>query len=74
MTVDDDEAWADLMGYTTYPVHGERLQARCSLCNAPSVTNEKGFQRCEQCWDSEEVESDAVAAKPADNNKEEQCL
>lgn len=52
------DAYADLMGLHD-PNRGDKgLRSRCSLCDAPSVTNQKGYQRCEVCWelDQDDIE------------------
>lgn len=50
-------AYDDLMGLYD-PNRGQKgLESQCSLCSAPSVTNQKGYQRCENCWDNDEQTS-----------------
>jgi hypothetical protein len=50
---DFNDAYDDLMGFRRLPKGGS-LRSRCSLCDAPSVTHQKGYQRCEVCWELDE--------------------
>lgn len=52
------DAYDDLMSLHD-PNRGDKgLRSRCSLCDMPSVTNQKGYQRCEVHWelDQDDIE------------------
>lgn len=49
--IDPSDAYNDLMGLHDPNRGSKGLRSRCSICQAPSVTNQRGWQRCEVHWE-----------------------